>query len=74
MRLRWENTDLIKARFAAEFSNGPVGAEADDQLSARRVPIIRDFLCKAGGLSCHISRLCGTGILITGKKTVAIPA
>jgi glutamate dehydrogenase (NAD(P)+) len=45
-----DNADSIKARLIAEFSNGPVTAEADTHLYTKGVPIIPDILCNAGGV------------------------
>ncbi len=45
-----ENAGRIRARLIAEFANGPVNAEADVILADRRIPVLPDILCNAGGV------------------------
>jgi len=45
-----DNASRVKARFIAEFANGPVSGDADALLHARGVPILPDILCNGGGV------------------------
>ena len=45
-----ENVNDIKARFVAEAANAPTTPQADDILNQRRIPVIPDILCNAGGV------------------------
>jgi glutamate dehydrogenase len=48
-----ENASLIhkKVRLVAEGANGPTMPEADEVLKSRKVFVIPDFLCNAGGVT-----------------------
>jgi len=46
-----ENADAIQARLIAEGANGPMTIEANDILQAKRVVIVPDILCNAGGVT-----------------------
>ena len=46
-----ENASRIKARIVAEAANGPTTPEADVVLHQRKVFVIPDFLCNAGGVT-----------------------
>jgi len=46
-----ENAGRVRARIVAEAANGPVTAEANDQLLARNVFIIPDIYLNAGGVT-----------------------
>jgi glutamate dehydrogenase/leucine dehydrogenase len=46
-----ENAPRIKARIIAECANGPVTPEADDILDKKKVFLIPDILCNAGGVT-----------------------
>ena len=46
-----ENVSQIKARIVAEAANGPTTPEADAVLHERKVFVIPDFLCNAGGVT-----------------------
>ncbi len=45
------NADQVKCRILAEGANGPTTAAADDILAEKRVFIIPDILCNAGGVT-----------------------
>jgi glutamate dehydrogenase (NAD(P)+) len=45
------NADRIKARVIAEAANGPTTPEADRILAQRRVMVLPDILCNAGGVT-----------------------
>jgi len=45
------NAPRIKARIVAEAANGPTTPDADRVLHERRVFVIPDFLCNAGGVT-----------------------
>ena len=45
-----KNADKIKAKFVAEFANGPMTKEAEEILYAKRIPVIPDILCNGGGV------------------------
>jgi glutamate dehydrogenase (NAD(P)+) len=45
------NADRVKARIVAELANGPTTPEADHILHEKRVYLIPDFLCNAGGVT-----------------------
>jgi glutamate dehydrogenase (NAD(P)+) len=44
------NADTIRARIVAEFANGPVDIDADAVLHLRKILVIPDILCNAGGV------------------------
>jgi glutamate dehydrogenase (NAD(P)+) len=44
------NADTIKARVVAEFANGPIDIDADAMLHMRKILVIPDILCNAGGV------------------------
>jgi glutamate dehydrogenase (NAD(P)+) len=44
------NADSIKARIVAEFANGPVDIDADALLHMKKILVIPDILCNAGGV------------------------
>ena len=46
-----KNAPDIKAKIVAELANGPTTPEADDILYKRRIHVIPDFLCNAGGVT-----------------------
>ena len=46
-----ENAPRVKAKIVAEAANGPTTPEADDILYKKRVFVIPDFLCNAGGVT-----------------------
>ena len=45
------NADRVKCRILAEGANGPTTAAADDILADKRVFVIPDILCNAGGVT-----------------------
>lgn len=45
-----KNAKKIKARMIAEGANGPTTPEADAILNAKKIPVIPDILCNAGGV------------------------
>ena len=45
-----DNVGKIKTRFIAEGANAPVTPEADEILVERKIPVIPDILCNAGGV------------------------
>jgi glutamate dehydrogenase (NAD(P)+) len=45
------NADQVKCRILAEGANGPTTAAADDVLADKRVFVIPDILCNAGGVT-----------------------
>ena len=45
------NADRVKCRILAEGANGPTTASADDILAEKRVFVIPDILCNAGGVT-----------------------
>ena len=45
------NADRVKCRILAEGANGPTTATADDILADKRVFVIPDILCNAGGVT-----------------------
>jgi len=49
-----ENAPKIKptVRLVAEGANGPTTPEADKVLQGRKIHVIPDFLCNAGGVTC----------------------
>ena len=46
-----ENAPNIKAKIIAECANGPVTPDADDILEKKKIFIIPDVLCNAGGVT-----------------------
>jgi glutamate dehydrogenase (NAD(P)+) len=46
-----ENASHVKARIVAEAANGPTTPDADAVLHQRKVFVIPDFLCNAGGVT-----------------------
>ena len=44
------NAGRIQARQILEIANGPVSSEADSILSERKIPVLPDVLCNAGGV------------------------
>ena len=46
-----QNADRIKARIIAEGANGPTTAVADEILAEKKVFVIPDILCNAGGVT-----------------------
>ncbi len=46
-----KNAALIKAKFVAEGANGPTTPEADKILAKRKIYVIPDILCNAGGVT-----------------------
>lgn len=49
-----ETVNLIKptVKIIAEGANGPTTPEADEVLKERKIHVIPDFLCNAGGVTC----------------------
>jgi len=45
-----ENADKIKAKVIFELANNPTTSEAEKILEERKIPIIPDILCNAGGV------------------------
>jgi glutamate dehydrogenase (NAD(P)+) len=45
------NADSIKAKLVAEAANGPTTPDADDVLYKKKIFVIPDFLCNAGGVT-----------------------
>ena len=45
------NADRVKCRILAEGANGPTTASADEILAEKRVFVIPDILCNAGGVT-----------------------
>jgi glutamate dehydrogenase (NAD(P)+) len=45
------NASRVKAQIVAEAANGPTTPEADEILHGRRVFVLPDFLCNAGGVT-----------------------
>src|ERR1700751_2493290 len=45
------NAERVKCRILAEGANGPTTASADEILAAKRVFVIPDILCNAGGVT-----------------------
>ena len=45
------NADRIKCRILAEGANGPTTAAADEILAEKKVFVIPDILCNAGGVT-----------------------
>jgi glutamate dehydrogenase (NAD(P)+) len=45
------NADRIRCRILAEGANGPTTATADEILAEKRVFVIPDILCNAGGVT-----------------------
>ena len=50
-QIRAENAERVKANLIAEGANGPTTPEADKLLAARKVFVIPDILCNAGGVT-----------------------
>jgi glutamate dehydrogenase (NAD(P)+) len=46
-----QNADRVKCRILAEGANGPTTAAADDILAEKKVFVIPDILCNAGGVT-----------------------
>ncbi|HVP43755.1 MAG TPA: Glu/Leu/Phe/Val dehydrogenase [Terriglobales bacterium] len=46
-----QNAESVKARILAEGANGPTTAAADDILQEKKVFVIPDILCNAGGVT-----------------------
>jgi len=46
-----ENAPRVRARLIAEGANGPLTTEADDILDRKKVFVIPDILCNAGGVT-----------------------
>lgn len=46
-----KNAGMVKAKILAEAANGPTTPEADDILYKKKVFVIPDFLCNAGGVT-----------------------
>jgi glutamate dehydrogenase (NAD(P)+) len=46
-----ENASHVKARIVAEAANGPTTPDADAVLHQRKIFVIPDFLCNAGGVT-----------------------
>jgi glutamate dehydrogenase/leucine dehydrogenase len=46
-----DNVKSIKARMIAEGANGPTTPNADEALASRKVLVIPDVLCNAGGVT-----------------------
>ncbi len=46
-----ENAENVKAKIIAECANGPVTPEADDILEKKKVFLVPDILCNAGGVT-----------------------
>lgn len=46
-----DNADSVSAKIIAEFANGPTTLEADDILNKKKIIVIPDFLCNAGGVT-----------------------
>lgn len=45
-----QNADKIKAKFVAEFANGPMTKDAEEILYSKKIPVIPDILCNGGGV------------------------
>lgn len=46
-----DNADLVSVKIIAEFANGPTTLEADEILNKKKIIVIPDFLCNAGGVT-----------------------
>lgn len=46
-----KNADLVKAKIIVELANGPVTPEAEKKLLAKKIEILPDVLCNAGGVT-----------------------
>lgn len=46
-----KNSDLVKAKVILELANGPVTPEAEKKLLAKKIEILPDVLCNAGGVT-----------------------
>jgi glutamate dehydrogenase (NAD(P)+) len=50
-QIRADNAPRVQARIVAELANGPTTPEADAILFKKRVYVLPDFLCNAGGVT-----------------------
>jgi len=50
-QLTGQNAHEVRARIIAELANGPTTPEADDVFDEKRIYVIPDFLCNAGGVT-----------------------
>jgi len=63
------NADRVKCRILAEGANGPTTAAADESLAEKRVFVVADILCNAGGVTTSLL-LHGSANMIGGQAIV----
>lgn len=59
--IRADNVDRLQARIVAQGANIPATAEAEEQLHARGVLVLPDFIANAGGVICAAVEYRGGG-------------